>query len=64
MTDLLANALNKKVYNLDAISNYDTINISKIDNETRTSYIYNYLTTKEIQDNKNIEILKSLLEKI
>lgn len=64
MTNLLANALNKKVYNLDAISDYDSINVSKIDNETRTDYIYKYLTTEEAQNNKNIEILKSLLEKI
>lgn len=54
----LANILGKEVYNIDTC-NFQLIKISKIKNYYRYGYIYNYLTSKETEDKRNIDILLS-----
>lgn len=64
MTQLLAKTLKKRAYNIDYISDYTSIDDSQIDNNTRLNYIYNYLTSPETENIKNIDTIKSLLQKI
>lgn len=64
MTQLLAKTLKKKTYNIDNIPDYTCIDDSQIENKTRLNYIYNYLTSPETKNIKNIDTIKSLLQKI
>ena len=52
MTELLAQSLGKKTYNLDAITDFSSINFSKINENVRTAYISRYLTSKETENQK------------
>ena len=60
---VLANILGKKVYNIDSC-NFQSIEISKIDNNYRNKYIYSYLTSKETEEKRNIDILLSFYQSI
>lgn len=64
MTELLAQSLGKKTYNLDAITDFSSINFSKINENVRTAYISRYLTSKETENQKNIETIKYLFKSI
>lgn len=55
---VLANLLGKDVYNIDSC-NFQLIEISEISNNYRNKYIYNYLTSKDTEEKKNIDILLS-----
>ncbi len=48
--------LNKVVYNIDLVD-YENIRFEKFDNNYRKEYIYSYLTTPEIENVSNKEIL-------
>ncbi|KAA6343367.1 hypothetical protein EZS27_008958 [termite gut metagenome] len=59
----LAKFFQKCVYNIDKI-NYDSISISEIPFNIREKYIYDYLTSKEIQNQSNQQILCNLFKGI
>lgn len=60
-TKLIASTLGKHVYNIDK-GNFNDIKIDQIEKNKRTNYIYSYLTSKETENKRNIDILKSILE--
>lgn len=60
---LLASILGKIVYNLDAVS-FDEITISSIEQNLREHYIYTYLTSPQIENKTNWEILKEIIIQI
>lgn len=59
----VAKDLDKKVYNIENM-NYEEIFFEKIDNKLREKYIYSYLTSKDIENKKNIDILSEFFDKI
>lgn len=59
---LLASTLKKHVYNLDKIP-FNAINITTVENLERKNYIYTYLTSPEIEDRKNWEIIREVVIK-
>lgn len=64
-TQLLAQLFNKKAYNIDKMRNrYSEIDCSQIDDDKRNAYIYTYLTSKDTENSKNIDVIKSVLKQI
>lgn len=59
----LASLLNKDVYNIEHC-NFSDITFTTVAKEIRLYYIYTYLTDKEIERRKNIDILKDSYEKV
>lgn len=64
-TQTLAQLFDKDVYNIDRMkNNFSKIDCSPLDEKKRQSYIYTYLTSKETENSKNIDIIISFLKQI
>ena len=64
-TQTLAQLFDKNVYNIDKMkNNFSEIDYSPLDEKKRQSYIYTYLTSKETENSKNIDIIKSFLKQL
>lgn len=64
-TQALAQLFNKNTYNIDKMkNNFFEIDCSLLDDDKRQSYIYTYLTSKETENCKNIDIIKSFLKQL
>lgn len=59
----LASLLGKKVYNIEHC-NFSDIIFTTVEKEIRLHYIYTYLTDKDIEKRKNIDILKDSYETV
>lgn len=58
--NLLTNLLGKRIFNLDC-DDYDLIDCSNIDKNIREKYIFTYLTSKQTESKRNLNVLYDLL---
>ena len=59
--NMLAALFGKEIYNIEHCD-FSEVAFSKVSQEIRTKYIYTYLTDKEIERKRNIDILKDYYE--